>query len=233
MDFSIGVFGVIRIGGIEFWITESLRNTWIIMGALILLAIIVRVRLKKWKNKDTPDTFTLQNVIEAVVEAFEGFAWNSAGPKVAASISGWFFMVFLFVLLSNISGIFSLRPPTADWTVTVTLALCTFFMIQYMGVKHQKGAYIKKFFQPFFLFLPMNIIGELARPISLSFRLFGNILAGVVMMSLLYQVAPVFIWFVVPVPVSAFFDVLFGVLQTFIFTVLGLSFIGAAATGDS
>ena len=102
-------------------------------------------------------------------------------------------------------------------------------LIQYAGIKYQPKDYVKSLLQPFFFFLPVNIIGELARPISLSFRLFGNVLGGVILIGLLYNVAPMFTWFGVPVPLHGYFDIVMGVLQTYIFTVLSLSFIGVMA----
>ena len=228
LDFSVRNFGVINIGGVEVWITETLVNTWIIMFALIVLAVIVRIKLQKFS--DVPGIF--QNVMEVIIEAFDGFVENSAGERLIY-LGNWFFMVFLFILTSNLSGLIGLRPPTADWTVTFTFAIITFMLIQFAGARYRKLAYVKSFFQPNFIFFPLNIIGELARPISLSFRLFGNILGGMILISLVYTLAPIYTLFVLPVALHAFFDVIAGVLQTYIFCVLSLSFIGAMAADDA
>ena len=138
-------------------------------------------------------------------------------------------MVFAFIFVSNISGLFFMRPPTADWTVTFPLAFVTFFLIQALGAVYRKGKFVKDLFKPNPIFFPLNVIGELARPISLSFRLFGNILAGMILMSLLYALPPMFIRFGVPIPLHMFFDLFAGVLQTYIFSILSLSFIGISA----
>jgi F-type H+-transporting ATPase subunit a len=79
---------------------------------------------------------------------------------------------------------------------------------------------------------PLNLIGELARPVSLSFRLFGNILAGMILMTLLYTMAPVVLRFIVPIPLHFYFDLFSGILQAYVFCILSLSFIGAAASTD-
>ena len=211
-----------------WWITESMRSTWVIMGILIVFAVIVRVCLNNFK--DVPKGF--QNVVEMMVETFDGFVKNAAGPKLAF-LGNWFFMVFAFILLSNIIGIipfFGLRPPTADWVVTFSFAFCTFVLIQVLGVKYQKGKYFKNLLEPFFLFLPLNIIGELARPVSLSFRLFGNILSGYILSSLLYALAPALVLFGAPVIIHVYFDLFAGAIQTYIFCMLSLMFISTSAS---
>ena len=148
----------------------------------------------------------------------------------------WFFTLFTFILISNLSGILpGMRPPTADWTMTIGLALVTFFMIQVLGIVYRKGKYVKDLFAPLPwwcpipLFLPINVIGELARPISLSFRLFGNMLAGLIMMSLIYAMFPIYAKFVIPAALHAYFDVFAGVLQTYIFCTLSITFVSGAA----
>ena len=222
MDFNITNFGVIEIAGINIWITETLVNTWIVMAVLITVAIIIRMKLT---YTDSPRG--LQNVAEYIVELFDGFVRSAAGDKLAG-LGNWFFAVFFFVLISNIGGMF-FRPPTADWATTFGLALVSFTLIQVMGFKHRKGAYLKSFIEPVFLFAPLNIIGELARPISLSFRLFGNILAGMILMGLLYNMAPLPVLIGIPAFLHFYFDLAMGTLQAYIFTVLSLSFIGGMA----
>lgn len=224
MDFSIENLAVVKLFGVEIWITETYVSTWIIMAVLIGLAIVVRVQLKKFT--DVPKGF--QNAVETAVEFFDNFVRSSAGERLMF-LGNWFFMVFAFLLFSNLSGLVGLRPPTADWSTAFAFAITTFFLIQVMGAIYNGKAYAKGFIEPFFLFLPLNIIGELARPISLSFRLFGNILGGMILISLLYGLAPIFVRFVVPAALHAYFDIFSGVLQTYIFCVLSLSFIGVMA----
>ena len=236
MDFSVRNFATLEIFGIEVWITETLVNMWIVMAIMIGLAIVIRIKLYLNKKAD-PDAYInnpkgLQNVIETIVETFDGFVRKTAGDRLAY-LGHWFFTVFFFILFSNFSGIL-LRPPTADWTVTFAMALATFILIQAMGLKYRPKAYLKSFFQPIFLFFPLNVIGELARPVSLSFRLFGNILGGAIILGLIYGIAPVVARFIFPVALHIYFDLAMGFLQTYIFTVLSLSFIGSmAGTNES
>ena len=220
MNFDIKNYGVLKIGGLELWITQTMVNTWIIMGVLIALAIVTRIRLKKFQ--EIPKGF--QNVIEFLVETFDNYMRGSARDELMF-LGSWFFTLFAFVLISNISGVWNMRAPTADWSFTIAMAMVTFFMIQIMAIRYRKGEYFKSFLDPIFVFLPVNIIGEIARPISLSFRLFGNMLGGLVMMTLIYEVTPIFAHFVIPAALHVYFDLFSGVLQTYIFCTLSLSFI--------
>ena len=226
MSFDIKILKVFKLGGIDVWLTETMISTWIIMGILIALAVAVRVMLKKFS--DIPKGF--QNVIETAVEFFDNFLRGSAGEKLIG-LGSWFFTVIAFMILSNISGLFFLRPPTADWNVTVGFALVTFVLIQAMGVRYNGKEYVKSIFPNPFLAL-LNVIGELARPVSLSFRLFGNILGGMILLSLVYGVAPIFVKFLIPSVLHFYFDLFAGALQAYIFCVLSLSFIGVAAAQE-
>jgi F-type H+-transporting ATPase subunit a len=198
------------------------------MIALIIFSIIVRISIKNFKELP----YGFQNVIESLVETFDIFVQSAAGNKVH-NLGNWYFMIFSFIFIANIIGIVGLKSPTADWSMTFACALITFVTIQIVGVKHRKGAYLKSFFEPHFLFFPLNIIGELSRPISLSFRLFGNVLTGTIIISLIYTVAPVILRFLLPAALNIYFDLITGALQTYIFCILSLSFIGAASVGDN
>ncbi|NLK39803.1 MAG: F0F1 ATP synthase subunit A [Clostridiales bacterium] len=199
-------------------------NTWIIMLVLIVLAVIVRIKLRSFR--EIPTGF--QNAVESVIEIFENFVDNTLGEKLRY-LGPWFFTVFAFILFSNLSGVFGLRPPTADWGTTFAFALATFILIQIVGIRYRKMDYLKNFFYPNPIFFPLNLIGELARPISLSFRLFGNVLAGMIMMTLIYSLTPKLVQIGLPVFLHAYFDLFSGALQTYIFCMLSLMFVKGAS----
>jgi len=229
MNFDVRNFGVITIGSVDIWITESIIVAWGIMALLIIFAIIVRIKLRNFK--EVPTGF--QNVIELIIESFDSFVVRSAGPKLSW-IGGWFFTVFSFLMVSNMSGlVLFIRPPTADWPIPLGLALITFILIQFVGLRYRGWDYIKSFFEPVFVFFPINILGELSRPIALSFRLFGNVLGGMILVSLVYALAPLVVRFFLPAVLHLYFDMFAGVLQAFIFTVLSLTYLGVAATHSS
>jgi len=228
MDVNIRNIWVLDVFGVEVWITQTLINTWVIMAILILFALIVRSQLKKFE--EIPAKF--QNLVETIVELFDKFVKDTVGDERLMFLGNWFFSAFFFILLSNLSGMIGLRPPTADWAVTFAFALGTFGLIQIVGLKFKGTKYLKTFLEPTFVFLPLNIIGELARPISLSFRLFGNVLAGMILISLFYNLVPIVAQFFLPIPLHAFFDIFAGSLQTYIFIALSMTFIAATVATD-
>ncbi len=224
MALNVDNLWVFNIAGVEVWITETIFNTWLIMLFLIVLAIIARIMLRNFK--EIPTGF--QNLIEAIVETFDDFAINTLGKKLSY-ITPWFFMAFTFILSSSLFSIFGIRAPTADWATSFALAFASFVLMLFMGFKHRKGDYLKSFFGPHPIFFPLNLIGELAKPISLSFRLFGNMLSGTIILTLYYSLTPLFVQIGIPSLLHAFFDVIFGALQTYIFVIISLMYVKGAA----
>ena len=226
MGINNKVLWVFSIGSIEIWITQTIMSTWVIIGGLVILAIIARLLLRRFREVPTG----WQNAIESLVEIVDKFVANVAGERLLW-LGPWFFMIILFVFFSNISGIFGLRSPTADWSTTIALSLCTFFLIQMTALRYRGKDYLKSFLKPVFLFLPLNIISELARPVSLSFRLFGNVLSGLILMTMIYSTA--YFRFILPVALHIYFDLLIGALQTYIFCILSMSFIRNASYSEA
>jgi F-type H+-transporting ATPase subunit a len=192
-----------------------------------LAAIFVRVKVRGFS--EVPGKF--QNAIEAIIEAFEGLLISAVGERLSF-LGNWFFMVFAFLLTSSLSGLVGFRPPTADWATTFAFALGTFILIQAVGIKYRGIGYIKSFFEPYAIMFPINIIGELARPISLSFRLFGNVLSGLIIMTFIYAKAPIYLRIIVPSALHAYFDVFLGLLQTYIFVAMSMTFIEYASVAE-
>lgn len=198
------------------WVTNTVTTTWIIMIALTLLSIILTRKLSDVPGKK-------QNIAEILVDTVNGLVAQTMGES-KLYFAPYMLTLIMFLAVANLSGLLGFRPPTADLNTTFALSLLTFGMTIFFGIKSKKMGYIKGFGEPFIFMLPTNIIGELANPISLSFRLFGNILGGVVIMTLLYQVIPIG----VPAVLHAYFDVFSGLIQTFIFTMLSMVFISMA-----
>ena len=135
----------------------------------------------------------------------------------------------IFLAFANLLGLVGLKPPTSDYNVTLTLALITVFLIHFNNIRFNGAKnYVKGYFEPMPVLFIINLLGELATPISMSFRLLGNILTGVILMTLVYSVFNGFLVilapFVTPV-LHAYFDVFSGLLQTFIFVMLTMVFI--------
>lgn len=224
MDFGAKI--IANVGGVN--ITQTMMNTWIILIFLTIVALILRAKINKFT--DVPTT-KLQNIVEFIIETMENFTIQNMGEKYKY-FGNWFFGVFCFILVSNYIGLLSFRSPTADLGTTLALSLSTFTLIHFMGIKVNGEAYFKSYMEPMPLLLPLNIIGEIATPISLSLRLFGNILGGTIIMGLINSalqnghVILQIIGFGAITPVlHAYFDVFAGFLQTFIFVILSMTFI--------
>lgn len=219
MDFGSKVIATFNVFGQEVWLTETVVDTWVVMAVLLIFALIVRIKLNKFQ--EVPHGF--QNVIETMVEAMDNFVESNMGTKYKY-FGNWFFGIFCFILVSNLSGLFGFRAPTADLATTACLALTTFILIHFMGIFTAKGDYFKGYLEPMPFLLPLNIISELATPVSLSFRLFGNLLGGTIIMGLIYSL-PIYVKLVIPAFLHVYFDVFAGCLQTFIFVMLSMAFI--------
>lgn len=205
-------------------ITETIFNTWIIIGIVLIVSIIIRIKLRKFK--EVPTGF--QNAVEGIIEMFHNFVRSTMGEH-NIKFAPFYFGLFLFILLCNLSGLFCLRPPTADYATTFALGIMTFFMIQGFAIAKQGiGSYLKGFFEPVFILFPINVIGEFATPISLSFRLFGNILGGTIIMSLFYSMPWLLTKLGLPAVFHFYFDLFAGALQAFIFTMLSMTFVSNA-----
>lgn len=216
---EIDVYAVIHLFGLEIWITQTTVTTWVIMLFLIILAFLARLQLNKFSEKPSG----VQNFIELVIEQMDNFVTSTMGEKYSY-FGNWFFGVFSLILVSNLSGLLGFRPPTADFATTACLAFSTFILIHFMGIFVNKGGYFKGYLEPIPIMLPMNIISEIATPISLSFRLFGNILGGSIIMGLVYSLPR---WLNVGIPgvLHIYFDVFAGCIQTVIFVMLSMTFI--------
>ncbi|MBQ1901823.1 MAG: F0F1 ATP synthase subunit A [Lachnospiraceae bacterium] len=216
--------------GQTLWITTSHVCILIVMLLLILFAVIANRKLKN--ATEVPDTF--QNIIEILIEKLDGVVEGSMG-KHAPRFRNWMLTLFFFIFVSNVSGLLGLRPPTADYGTTFALALVTFCMIRFNEVKHNSlGAIWKDKCSPLPpwlpIWLPINLVSDIAVPISLSLRLFANVLSGTVIMALVYgllgKIATA--W---PSVLHIYFDLFSGAIQTYVFAMLTMTYI-AQAIGD-
>jgi F-type H+-transporting ATPase subunit a len=217
---EFGIKTAFYLGGIP--VTETVINTWIIMAVMIAFAVAAARRFSNAAPDDDLGTFGL--LTEMLVDGLSSFVASIMGDK-AAAFGPYMGTLFCFLLLANLSGLIGFRPPTADLNTTLAFASISFVLIQGTALR-SKGivGYFKSFFEPMAFLFPLNVISEIATPISLSFRLFGNILGGMIIMFLLYQLVPILI----PAPLHIYFDIFSGVLQAFIFTMLTMVFISNA-----
>lgn len=221
---------VFYIGDIP--VSETVTVTWFIMGLLLIFSLVATRNLKR-------EPKGLQLFVEELVKVINGLTKQNMGEH-NTSFAPYVGTLLIFIGLSNVAGLFGFRPPTADLNTTMCLSITTFVLTQFFGLKSKGlGNYSKGFLQPMPFLLPLNIIGELANPVSLGFRLFGNIVAGVIIMSLLYGALGGFTEMLlgltvplfqtgVPAILHIYFDLFAGLLQSFIFTMLTMVFISGA-----
>ncbi len=220
VDFMIHGLIKFHLFGQELWITTTHVCVLIVMLALLIFAVIANYKIRH--AKEIPDTF--QNIVELIVESLDNMVYNIMGDN-AKKFRNYIGTIFMFILLSNISGLFGLRPPTADYGTTLCLGLITFMLIQYNNIKYNKGRAFTDLFKPLPFLFPINLIGEIATPVSLSLRLFGNVLSGTVMMALIYGLLPLFIKIGFPAFLHVYFDIFSGCIQTYVFCMLTMVFI--------
>lgn len=216
--------------GTDFYLTTTHISMIIVIASLLIFAILANRAIKKADPNKVPGPFL--NVVELIVEALDGMVVGSMGEKKALKFRNYVSALFLFILACNLSGLLGLRPPTADYGVTFPLAIMTWILIQFNGFKYQKFGKIKALFEPIFLFFPMNLISEFSTPVSMSLRLFGNILSGTVMMGLLYGLLPKVLTLVWPAALHIYLDVFAGAIQTYVFCMLTMCFVSDAIGED-
>ena len=216
---EIGVREVVQFAGLTFnW--ETLCMTWLTMAIVILIAFLATRNLKM-----VPSGW--QNVLEMIVTGLNAQIAGTMGKR-GSFLAPFIISLFLFLLVSNWLGLIpTLSSPTNDLNTTLGLAL----LVHSLGL-YMKGAhYLAHFFKPTPVFVIINAIEEIAKPITLSFRLFGNILAGEILIIILLKLMP--IWMPIPSVIWLAFSIFIGGGQAFIFTMLSMAYFAGAVKEDS
>ena len=218
---------------IEIPITETVIVSWVVMAIIIIGSLLLTRRLKEVPSGP-------QAILEVGVEFLNNFAKNQFG-RFSKYLGHYVGALFLFLLLSNLMGIFSpvevkafgfeftppflIRPPTRDINVTAAFGVITISMTIIFGFAARGfGGWFKRLLYPVPFMLPFNIMDYGTRLLSLSLRLFGNMLGGLVMMYLIEGLLPVFL----PPIAAIYFDLFDGILQAGIFVFLTTLYISEA-----
>ncbi len=236
----------IHLGPVALNITNSFLMMLLVMAFLILVGAFVARRATVIPTRG-------QSIFEMVVEFLLGLVESTAGKRAGRRIFPLVGGLFIFIIVSNYSGLLPgvgtiglnrtveagheaghtelvpfFRSPSADLNMTLAMALLTFVIVQIAGVAaHGVGGRIKHLANPWFLF-PIEVVSELSRIISLSFRLFGNIFAGEVLVGVMVAMANAIkvtvVAFLLPV-IFLYLEVLFGFIQALVFALLTLIYI--------
>lgn len=227
---------VIRIGSFQFPIHQSIL-VWLVICLFVgILAWYAGKRIEKSDPSKAP-----KGIVYWSEELYNLCQYVIAGNLKERTIEylPMFGTLMFCMLLSNLVGLIGFQNPTSNVSFNATLALMFFLMIQFNGIRKAGfKARMKELTEPMWLLTPLNIIGELALPISLTMRLFGNILAGTIISLLIYtlikSIAP---WGYLGLTLTPFihfyFDIFSGVIQTYIFFTLGTYFLGQQVSKEN
>ncbi len=196
---------------------EVVLMSWIVFFILIVFGYLAaRKRALVPRPMQVLGELLIDQLYSLTEDALDKEGAKKYGPLVCA--------LFLFLLISNWLGIIPhLEEPTKDLNTPLSLGLMGFAIAHYAGIK-SKGfkAYVKEYFQPIFFMMPLNVIGELAKIVSISFRLFGNIMGGSI---IILVVSHLTYSLVLPPFLFAFFGLFVGTIQAFVFTMLTIVYI--------
>ena len=229
-------------GGIP--VTETVTNSWLIMAFVVIMSIWLTHDMKKVPSGKQVIAEKIVGMFYNMVESTMGKGYSNFTPYIGA--------LFTLSILGSLSSLLGMRPLTADLSTTLGWSLMTIMMIQANNIRCNgvKG-WLKGFTQPVALLLPINIVSEVANPISMSFRHFGNIAAGMVITSLVYsglaslsavllqsipnaflRSIPIF-QLGVPAILSIYFDLFTSFLQAYIICMLTMVFVSSAGSEEA
>lgn len=191
---------------------DTIFTTWL-TALIVFLVVFAASRGKKLVPTG------VQNCVEILVEGLLSQFEKNVGPKYRQVVPA-LLTLFLFILTANQLGLLPMEhltaSPTSDINTTLGLALAVTLLIHVLFIANQGvGKWIKHFFEPFPVFVFINLVEEISRPVTLAMRLFGNILAGEILLELLYALCP---WLIPIIWIA--FSVFVGCVQAYIFTTL-------------
>ena len=200
---------------------QNVVYSWFIMLILVIGALLLSRGVQLLPKKG-------QNLLEMVVGGLEDFMVEITGPEGRAFFP-FIATIFLYILVSNLIGLVpGFFSPTANINTTLSLALCTFVLTHIIGVKFHGVKYVKHFFGPVWALAPLmliiEIIGHLARVMSLSVRLFGNIFGKEKILGILFALAGLYL---APLPIL-FLGILVSFIQAVVFMLLSIVYFAGA-----
>jgi F-type H+-transporting ATPase subunit a len=218
-----------RLGNLQIH-GQVFLTSWFVIGLLLIAAIAATRNVQRIPRG-------IQNLMEYALEYIRNLSKDQIGEKEYRPWVPFIGTLFLFIFLSNWSGALlpwklihlpsgELAAPTNDINTTVALALLTSLAYFYAGFRKRGLGYIAKYIEPTPILLPINILEDFTKPLSLSFRLFGNILADELVVGVLVLLVP----FIVPIPVMLL-GLFTSAIQALVFATLAAVYIGEAIEG--
>lgn len=205
----------------------------VILAILVIFSLCYFFQVRKLKPNEVPNKFII--MVDTYIDFIEGLILEILGPKFR-KLTPYFLYLFTYIILCNTIGIIGLENPTNSLTVTFSMGLVTFIGIFVVGIKFQKLSFFNKFFFHIkkypIMINPLEIISQVTPLISISFRLWGNIFAGAMIVNMWFYLmgyitssVPVLstinllAGFTIP-PIHMYFDLLCGIIQALVFCLL-------------
>jgi F-type H+-transporting ATPase subunit a len=210
---------------VVYWHHGFLKlNETVVMTWALMLLLVVSARLTTRRLSTDAKISRWQSILEILVIGIRQQI-AEVGLKRPDKYIGFLGSLFLFLMMANICTIIpGYDPPTGSLSTTAAFAITVFVAVPFYGVAEQGlGAYLKSYMKPTFIMLPFNIISEFSRTLALAVRLFGNMMSGAMILSILLSITP----FIFPIVMSAL-GLLTGTVQAYIFSILAAVYIAAA-----
>lgn len=229
-EVSVGQHWYWQIGGYSVH-GQVLITSWIVLALIVVIGLLGAPKLQPVSGgSSTPEG--LQNITEYVTEFIRDLAKTQIGEEEYLKWVPFLGTIFLFIFVSNWSGALlpwgilelpngELAAPTNDINTTVALALLTSIAYFYAGISKKGFGYFKRYISPAAFLLPINILEDFTKPLSLSFRLFGNILADELVVGVLITLVPL----VIPIPIMLL-GLFTSAIQALVFATLAGAYIG-------
>ena len=229
---------------------KTLIMTWIAM-ALILIFCFMGVR-----HLTSGKPGKMQNILEWIVDFVKNLVSDNMNYEQGRPLLGYLVTLIMFVFFSNMLGLIpnftfnllehfhvefaqlnkifegpSMMSPTSDVNTTMALALLTIFLVIFLGVKTKGLHYFHHFVEPYKVFAIIHIVDLLAKPLTLAFRLFGNIFAGEILLKVILMLPGVWVLpGILPMTIWLAFSIFVGAIQSYVFTVLTTAYVSQAVT---
>lgn len=201
-----------------FKINATILFSWIVMVILVVFSIFVKKNVKN-KKANNKSISTLQVISELVIDFIE--KQINSGTNVGTNIIFPFIStLFLFIILANLISLLPFSSsPTGSLSTTVALAITTFIFTILIGIKEKGLCFFKKYFEPIFIMAPINIVGDIAKVVSMSIRLYGNITSTSVVIAIMLEITFLSVGFPVLINILSMIS---GIIQAYIFSTLAI-----------
>jgi len=197
---------------------EILYTTYVVMLLMVFVGWLIGKSARMLPSGP-------QLMAEWIVDFVDGLCKESLGARLGRSFTSFIGTLFISLLLSNYSGVFFFEEPTKDINTPLALGLLGFGIAVYQAMQFNGvwGYFRDLIMEPIpFIMFPLNLIGEISKVVSISFRIFGNILGGAVIISVVSWLVG---YFILPIGLFGFFGIFVGTIQAFVFTMLTLAYI--------